>query len=359
MANTITSPNMSLPIPVVSVDPGPDYAANVDSCLSILDSHNHTPGYGVQVPTAGININADLTFQSYNAIGLRTTRFNKVSAPLTLGSSDVSCLYAVNNVSYGSDLYFNTGLGVTVPIVQNGVLAGTPGSIAGLPSGTASVTFSGGTYTFLEATATPAVMSTGPITIARAVSSAAGITITPSGSFSSPYTYTLPDAPPGSNKAFLEMDSSGVTTVSTVLTDNSGAVTLTGTLDVTSTVTVHNQVVLSSTNAKTLTSSDGSTTYPFVVSPAAATNCLKMVRGYVDTSNVLNDIGEGWTHTSGINPYVIGFTVAFLDTPVVVVSNSNSGGSNIYVSAVSSSSVSISGGSGLGNFSFIAIGQRG
>jgi len=37
MANFILSPQMSLPVPVVGIDSGPDYAFNINSSLSLID----------------------------------------------------------------------------------------------------------------------------------------------------------------------------------------------------------------------------------------------------------------------------------------------------------------------------------
>jgi hypothetical protein len=52
MPNTTTSPFMGMPVPVVGVDPGPDWANDNNSCLSIIDSHNHTTGNGA--PLSGL-----------------------------------------------------------------------------------------------------------------------------------------------------------------------------------------------------------------------------------------------------------------------------------------------------------------
>ena len=70
---------MSMPIPVVGVDPGPDYAENLNAALLILDTHDHSPGKGVAITPAGINITSDLPFGGFNATALRSlgNRFTK------------------------------------------------------------------------------------------------------------------------------------------------------------------------------------------------------------------------------------------------------------------------------------------
>src|SRR5665213_1164681 len=100
MSNVLITPNMHLPNPVPGVDPGPDYANNLSSSLNIVDGHNHTPGNGVQIPPAGLNINSALTMQGNfltNVGGITMTP--QVSTPAA-----VNTLY-VNGV----DLYFYDG----------------------------------------------------------------------------------------------------------------------------------------------------------------------------------------------------------------------------------------------------------
>ena len=82
-----TSPNMLLIIPEVGVTVGPDWANEVVSALGRIDAHDHTSGEGVQVPTAGIAINADLTFNSYGSTSIAFCGFtDQTSDPATLRS---------------------------------------------------------------------------------------------------------------------------------------------------------------------------------------------------------------------------------------------------------------------------------
>src|SRR5271166_4376297 len=154
MANSYTTPNMNLVVPVVSVDPGPDWASNLNASLTILDSHNHAPGSGVQITPNGLNINSDLTFQVNNATNLKTARFSpQVSLPAL--APNIGCLCVIN-----ADLYYNDTLGNQVRITQGGAVAGATGTITGLPSGTASAAYSStsGTFIFQQATSTAANM---------------------------------------------------------------------------------------------------------------------------------------------------------------------------------------------------------
>ncbi len=59
---------MNLINPTVQGTAGPTYATMQNTEMSLIDVHDHTSGKGVAVPTAGININADLSFTGYGPI---------------------------------------------------------------------------------------------------------------------------------------------------------------------------------------------------------------------------------------------------------------------------------------------------
>lgn len=104
MPNTVTSPNMGIVVPVNLTDPSPDWGARLQTALfTTIDAHNHTAGNGALVPTAGLNINADLTFASFNATALRSSRYTSQGAPLALGT-DVGCTYVSNGELWYNDL---------------------------------------------------------------------------------------------------------------------------------------------------------------------------------------------------------------------------------------------------------------
>lgn len=126
--STVNSPNMNLPVPVVGNEAGPQYAIDINACMAQIDAHDHTSGQGVQITPSALNINADLTFNSMNAVGLRSSRYVSQGSPIS-GTSDLNCI----SVS-GVDLYYRDGNGNIVRITQSGGVAGSPGSIANLTS---------------------------------------------------------------------------------------------------------------------------------------------------------------------------------------------------------------------------------
>lgn len=112
MANTFTTPNMQLVLPTPSVQVGPTWAQNLNDALTNrVDTHDHTPSNGVKVPTAGLNINADLSFNSNSATLLRSSSYN--NNVTTLPNTDIRSVY----VSSGN-LYYNNNTGIPVQITS-------------------------------------------------------------------------------------------------------------------------------------------------------------------------------------------------------------------------------------------------
>jgi hypothetical protein len=196
------SPNMSLPVPITGQEPGPTYANDVNNCFSILDGHNHSPGSGVQITPAGININADLPFHSNNAISLRSSRFSPQLAPLS-GAQDLGCLY-----ESGVDLWYNDGAGNQIRLTSGGAIVGTAGSISGLVP-PASASYNSGTSTFVwqSGVTIPANMDFGSAIFRNITAGSHGVTVSAPAALGSDYTITLPTLPGATN--FVSLDSSG------------------------------------------------------------------------------------------------------------------------------------------------------
>ena len=195
---------MNMDLPDVSTTLGPAWATKLYNALySVVDSHDHTSGNGQLVPSAGIDIDADLDFGNNDATSLRTVRFRTQTAALA-AASDRRCLYAV-----GSELYYNDGNGTAVAITLNGAVTGASGTIAGLPSGTASAAFATATFTFRSATNVAALMDVGPVYIRDTAVSAKYIALKSPVSLAADYDITLPAALPNATK-FMRMTTAGV-----------------------------------------------------------------------------------------------------------------------------------------------------
>lgn len=207
MAQTTISPNMNLIVPTASECSGPAWAQDLNASLSIIDQHNHSPGSGVQVSQDGIALSASgapydsLAFNSTNAFGLRSVRFTPQLSALAL-ATDLGCLYEA-----GVDLYYNDGSGNQIRLTQGGSIVGTAGSITGLPSGTASASYSGGTFVWQSATSTAANMDAGSYIFRNSTASSKGLTLQPPNAMAADYSITLPLVPAATS--FVTLDSSG------------------------------------------------------------------------------------------------------------------------------------------------------
>lgn len=202
MASSYPSANMGLPIPSVGIQSGPDYATNINASLTLVDSHDHSAGKGVQISPAGININSDFAMNSNNLITARSLRMVAQGAVLSL-PTDLRCLYAV-----GVDLYFNDGSGNQIQITQSGGIAGTPGSIANLASpASASYVSANSTFVWQSAATTPANMDGAAYIFRNLTANSKGLTVSPPAAMASDYSITWPTLP--ASTRILSIDTSG------------------------------------------------------------------------------------------------------------------------------------------------------
>lgn len=111
-----TTTYMSLLLPSVEITIGPLWASMLNDALDDVDAHDHMAGRGKQVPSGGINVNADLPFNGYNATTLKSVRLSSQGATL-VGVADLGCMYRV-----GNDLYYNNASGVAVRIVAGAAI---------------------------------------------------------------------------------------------------------------------------------------------------------------------------------------------------------------------------------------------
>lgn len=209
MATTITTQYMNLQLPIPGQTLGPEWALDLNAALTQIDAHTHQPGLGQPVPTNGININADLPFNSLNATLLRSSRYVNQNSPLAL-VADVTCVYAS-----GGDLWYNNAIGQQVQITAGSSInvagTGTIGGDYGQPGVPATVVYfvvPSNTYYFFQNTNQYAPLAVGPITISGTAANAKGVTLQSDPSLSANYSMTFPLALPVSTK-ILTVDSAG------------------------------------------------------------------------------------------------------------------------------------------------------
>lgn len=109
-----TTTNMVLDLPEVSSTPGPEWASDLNTALTTVDAHDHTTDKGVPIPTAGININADLPLNSNDLTETRSVNFDNQSAVFS-SASDNRSTYVKSG-----ELYFRDNSGNNVQITASG-----------------------------------------------------------------------------------------------------------------------------------------------------------------------------------------------------------------------------------------------
>lgn len=204
----MTSPNMLLPIPSVLVTTDPLWAEYINDSLELIDAHDHSPGKGVQITPAGLNINADLPFNENDATELRTVRFaDQASTPA--GLEDEGIIYMKNGEFCYKDLDDNE-----VQLTLNGTInvsAGV-GVISGLVTpASASYSTINGTFSWLKDTSKPAKMIVSDLIIYEFDDAAAFPVTIKAENITTAYSLLLPVAIPiaGEDNGVITVDYGG------------------------------------------------------------------------------------------------------------------------------------------------------
>jgi len=101
--------NMGITLPEVGITPGPSWATLLNAAFARVDIHDHSTGKGLLIPTAGLNLNADVPFNTYKVI-------NAGSLNLTQQSADDGLSSTVYNKN--GDLFYKNGSGAVVKITN-------------------------------------------------------------------------------------------------------------------------------------------------------------------------------------------------------------------------------------------------
>jgi hypothetical protein len=198
----MASPNMNLEIPFVLVTTDPLWAQYINDSLELIDEHDHSPGKGVLITPAGMNINADLDMDENNLTGVRTVRFES-QASTPAGIDDLDIIYVKNN-----ELCYRDDAGQEVQLTLNGTInvSGGIGVIAGLVA-PASATYSpvSETFIWLKDTDEPAKMIMSDIIMYEFNDPLSFPLTLKSQSLGAAMTLLLPNTPVTTGRAFLAL----------------------------------------------------------------------------------------------------------------------------------------------------------
>lgn len=357
---------MNLPVPGVGLTSGPQYATDIDNCLTIIDSHDHAAGSGVQITPAGININSPLAMNSNDLTFANSLAMISQLAAFTPGAN-VRSLYVV-----GNELFYQDGAGANVQITLSGSVTGSSGTITGLPSGTASASFASSTFTFQSATTVAANLDFRSAILRNSTASSFGLTLQ-APTLGSDYTITLPQLP--ATTSFVSISSSGtmgsavsqtggitssMIASATIVSGNIAANTILGNNIALNTVSGNN--IVDNVNLNGLAAAQSKYLVSVNTNPGAGT--LSIVRGTISVGGTIL-AGEGFSvSTPGTGRYQIDFDTPFHDGPAIsaniigvpvgyIVANAAPTGSGVEMRTFNTSEVLTN-----KSFMFIAIGVR-
>lgn len=208
-----TLPNMNLVLPTRGAPGSGLWADALDAALALLDAHDHSSGKGLRVPSAGINVNADLTFASlYAPTNLHRISFASITA---LAANNKSMFVS----SADNELYWRSNAGTNVKLTSGTALnvAAFTGGIGGdYAAAGAALAFddSGKRYTHKDGAANWARLASGEVRILETgTAESVYVGLAAPAALAGSYSITLPLAVPGST-SLVQMDSSGVLTAS-------------------------------------------------------------------------------------------------------------------------------------------------
>lgn len=205
----MSTPYMSLNLPVPTVTLGPAWAEQLNTALELVDSHDHTTGKGRLITPSAMNINADLPLGDNNLTGARSYNMQSQALPIA-GVADIRSLYAV-----GNELFYNDGLGNQIQLTLAGAINDTTtGGITGdytTSPGTLRYDSLSQTFYFEQDTVPDYIrahIAAANVTVHEPVANSNGITLKSPVGVVSAYDITLPPAQPLSKLPVI-MDTNG------------------------------------------------------------------------------------------------------------------------------------------------------
>lgn len=225
-----TTPNMLIDKPVLGGDAG-TWDDKINAAIDTIDAHDHSIGRGTTVKTAGISINADLTFSSlYAPINLHRITFASIVA-LTGNNKSLFVNTADN------ELYWRSNAGTNVKLTSGAALnvAAFTGGIGGDYTAVgAALNFddAGDRYTLKQQSNLWARMASGDVRLFETgTTDSVFVGLAAPAALAGSYTITMPLAAPAATRP-VQMSSAGVLTAGDA--DN---VAIGGTLAITGTTT--------------------------------------------------------------------------------------------------------------------------
>jgi hypothetical protein len=205
---------MALVLATEGSDAG-EWDTYTNDAFGLVDSHNHTTGQGVKVPTAGLSIDADLAMSSGGNFFALTSAKAVDFQPTAASAMTAYAGALFTNSSDSNNLYFRTQSGTNVRIINGTALditvAGGIGGDYTAVAAEAAFSDAGKEYTWKQKDPDNfwAAMRSGPLRIAEIdTTDSVYVEVAAPAALAGSYTITLPLAAPASEKP-LAMSTSG------------------------------------------------------------------------------------------------------------------------------------------------------
>lgn len=327
---------MDIPLPIPGQTADLTASEMIVEAIEIIDVHNHTDDKGIQIPVAGLNINDDLSMNSFGLIDANSIQLEALTSALN-DLIDAGKVYNLNG-----DLYYTNGEGVVIQITSgsglNVAASNGIGGDYGTPGVTATVNYSDllSTYVFLKNAGLPANITCGSVEI-QSQSNTSTAKLLPNSTMSTGYSIYLPKQLPTENQLIRFNDSGEM--INTVIQGTSNQITVSHTQEsgvgyitislpttinaTTGNITTINSTTVNSTTVNTniinettsgagvtidgLLIKDGTITSPSLITPSlgiptsgSLVNCISLpiVDGTTGTLSVARG-GTGVTNKTG------------------------------------------------------------
>lgn len=212
-----TLPQMGLTLPTRGAGGAGQWGDTDDANWQKVDPHDHSPGKGTLVPTAGIGINADLSFSSlYAPTNLHRVQFSAIAGGALSGSQNKSLFVSDGTGGLSAnELYWRTSSGTNVKVTAGSALnvSAFTGGIGGdYTAVSASVQYDDANrrYTFKQGGGTDwaRLVSGGLRLIEFGTSETVYVEQLCPAALAASYSITWPTALPGST-SFVKIDNTG------------------------------------------------------------------------------------------------------------------------------------------------------
>lgn len=218
-----THPNMGLVDPTRGALGEGIWHDAIDANSAIIDAHDHTSSKGARVPSAGIDINADLTFDGlYAPINLHRLTFSSI-----ISITENKSLFVLNA---DNELYWRSNTGANVKLTSGNALnvAAFTGGFGGdyVTSAAAAYDAAGARFTFKKSTGEWTRIASSDVRLFEHGSTeSVYVALTAPAALGSSYTITMPTALP-SSKQPMQIDASGIVTAEDVVAHGERKITL-------------------------------------------------------------------------------------------------------------------------------------